>query len=77
MPHGQPAYCTGKRVERLRERGMTEAELARLHSPIGLDIGAVAPEETAVSVAAEVIGWRWGRNGLPGGAGPVHSQRRR
>lgn len=43
------------RLRRLREIGMTESELARLHSPIGLDLGSKTPEETAVSIAAEII----------------------
>jgi xanthine dehydrogenase accessory factor len=54
------------RVNRLREVGLTEAELARLASPIGLDLGARTPEETAVSIAAEIIARRWG-----GGGGPL------
>ena len=41
------------------------AELARLRSPIGLDLGARTPEETAVSVAAELIRLRWGGFGRP------------
>jgi xanthine dehydrogenase accessory factor len=53
------------RLERLREAGLTEAELARLRSPIGLDLGARTPEETAVSVAAELIQLRWGGSGQP------------
>jgi xanthine dehydrogenase accessory factor len=53
------------RLRRLRERGMTEEELARLRSPIGLDLGARTPEETAVSVAAELIQARWGGSGMP------------
>jgi xanthine dehydrogenase accessory factor len=53
------------RLERLREIGMTEAELARLRSPIGLDLGARTPEETAVAVAAELIQLRWGGSGQP------------
>ena len=48
------------RLARLREAGLTEAELARLASPIGLDLGARTPEETAVSIAAEIIAQRWG-----------------
>jgi xanthine dehydrogenase accessory factor len=52
------------RMARLRERGMTEFELARLHSPVGLDIGARTPEETAVSIAAEIVQRRWGGTGL-------------
>jgi hypothetical protein len=42
---------------------MTEAELARLRSPIGLDLGARTPEETAISIAAELIQLRWGGTG--------------
>ncbi|TNC21179.1 XdhC family protein [Amycolatopsis alkalitolerans] len=51
------------RMARLREVGMTEEELARLSSPIGLDLGARTPEETAVSIAAEIIARRWGGGG--------------
>jgi len=54
-----------ERLERLRERGLTDDELARLRSPIGLDLGARTPEETAVSVAAELIQCRWGGSGRP------------
>jgi xanthine dehydrogenase accessory factor len=53
------------RLKRLREAGVTEDEIARLRSPIGLDIGARTPEETAVSVAAELIRLRWGGTGRP------------
>ena len=53
------------RMARLRETGLTDAELARLRSPIGLDLGARTPEETAVSIAAEIIGLRWGGTGRP------------
>ena len=53
------------RLYRLREAGLTEDELARLRSPIGLDLGARTPEETAVSVAAELIQLRWGGSGRP------------
>ncbi len=53
------------RIARLREVGLTDAELARLSSPIGLDIGARTPEETAVSIAAEIIASRWGGSGRP------------
>ena len=53
------------RLARLREIGFTEAELERLRSPIGLDLGARTPEETAVSIAAEIIGLRWGGSGRP------------
>ncbi|MEJ2855033.1 MULTISPECIES: XdhC/CoxI family protein [unclassified Saccharothrix] len=51
------------RMRRLREAGMTESELAELSSPIGLDLGARTPEETAVSIAAEIIALRWGGGG--------------
>ncbi len=51
------------RLERLREAGLTDAELARLSSPIGLDLGARTPEETAVSIAAEIIALQWGGGG--------------
>jgi xanthine dehydrogenase accessory factor len=53
------------RVARLRDAGMTNAELARLSSPIGLDLGGRTPEETAVSIAAEIIAQRWGGGGRP------------
>jgi len=53
------------RLARLREVGMTEEELARLRSPIGLDLGARTPEETAVAIAAELIQLRWGGSGQP------------
>jgi xanthine dehydrogenase accessory factor len=53
------------RLSRLREVGLTEDELARLRSPIGLDLGARTPEETAVSIAAELIQLRWGGTGRP------------
>jgi xanthine dehydrogenase accessory factor len=51
------------RLARLRELGLTEAELSRLRSPIGLDLGARTPEETSVSIAAELIQLRWGGSG--------------
>ncbi len=62
------------RLDRLRELGMTEDELSRLHAPIGLDIGARTPEETAMSVAAEIIASRWGGSGSPlrKADGPIH-----
>jgi xanthine dehydrogenase accessory factor len=53
------------RLERLREAGLSEVELERLSSPIGLDLGARTPEETAISIAAEVIAGRWGGSGRP------------
>jgi len=64
------------RMARLREIGLTDAELARLRSPIGLDLGARTPEETAVSIAAEIIGLRWGGSGRPLGdtSGEIHRE---
>ena len=53
------------RLARLREVGLTEEQLSHLRSPIGLDLGARTPEETAVSVAAEIIAERWGGGGEP------------
>jgi xanthine dehydrogenase accessory factor len=63
------------RLERLREAGMTDEELERLRSPIGLDLGARTPEETAISIAAEMIKLRWGGAGaaLSGLSGPIHA----
>ena len=62
--------------EACRRAGLTEAELARLRSPIGLDLGARTPEETAVSIAAELIQLRWGGTGQPLTAteGRIHHQ---
>ena len=53
------------RIGRLRGAGPTDTDLARLASPIGLDLGARTPEETAVSIAAEIIARRWGGGGRP------------
>jgi xanthine dehydrogenase accessory factor len=53
------------RLARLRDAGLTDAELARLRSPIGLDLGARTPEETAIAIAAELIQLRWGGSGQP------------
>jgi xanthine dehydrogenase accessory factor len=62
------------RLKRLKEAGLTVEELSRLASPIGLDLGARTPEETAVSIAAEIIAVRWGGRGdrLAGVSGPIH-----
>ena len=51
------------RLARLREAGVDEKEIARLSSPIGLDLGARTPEETAISIAAEIVAGRWGGSG--------------
>jgi xanthine dehydrogenase accessory factor len=64
------------RLARLREAGLDDAELGRLSSPIGLDLGARTPEETAISMAAEIIALRWGGSGerLARTRGPVHHE---
>jgi xanthine dehydrogenase accessory factor len=65
-----------KRMERLAEVGVVEPrDLDRLMSPIGLDIGARTPEETAVSICAEIIARRTGRDvpSLRDGRGAIHS----
>ena len=63
------------RLSRLREAGLSEEELDRLSSPIGLDLGARTPEETAVSIAAEIVARRWGGSGdsLSATAGRIHA----
>lgn len=62
------------RTQRLREAGVTPEDIERIHSPIGLDIGARTPEETAVSICAEIVQHRWGGSGQPLTAtnGPIH-----
>lgn len=62
------------RLVRLKEAGLTEEELTRLHSPIGLDLGARTPEETAISIAAQMVQSRWGGTGasLASTDGPIH-----
>jgi xanthine dehydrogenase accessory factor len=63
-----------KRTDRLREEGVTDEELDRIRAPIGLDLGARSPEETAVSICAEIIAERTGKAvpSLTGGEGPIH-----
>ncbi|HET9689836.1 MAG TPA: XdhC/CoxI family protein [Acidimicrobiales bacterium] len=63
-----------ERTARLRAAGVDDAGLARLMSPIGLDLGARTPEETAVSICAEVIALRAGRSApsLRDRSGPIH-----
>ncbi|CAL9628873.1 XdhC family protein [Streptomyces sp. enrichment culture] len=66
-----------ERRARLEEAGLTAAELSRLRSPVGLDLGARTPEEVAVSVAAEIVALRWGGSGAPltSTAGAIHGTR--
>jgi xanthine dehydrogenase accessory factor len=63
------------RIQRLREAGVPAESLARLCSPIGLDLGARTPEETAVAIAAEIISQAWGGTGrrLAELQAPIHS----
>ncbi|MEU6370808.1 XdhC/CoxI family protein [Streptomyces sp. NPDC046931] len=65
------------RTGRLREAGVSGRELARLRSPIGLDLGARTPEETALSIAAEIVAARRGGTGAPltGSQTPIHRDR--
>ncbi|GAA2357123.1 XdhC/CoxI family protein [Streptomyces cuspidosporus] len=62
------------RLRRLREAGLGDRELARLRSPIGLDLGARTPEETALSIASEIVATRRGGSGTPltGARTPIH-----
>lgn len=63
------------RLDRLREAGVGGPALARIRAPIGLDIGARTPEETAVSICAEIIAQRTGRHDarpLRDTDGPIH-----
>ena len=62
------------RLRRLEAAGVTRDELARLCSPIGLDLGARTPQETAVSIAAEIVALQWGGRGdrLAQLDGPIH-----
>ncbi|WP_326687211.1 MULTISPECIES: XdhC/CoxI family protein [unclassified Streptomyces] len=62
------------RLARLREAGVAPLELAALRSPIGLDLGARTPEETALSIASEIVASRHGGTGVPlnGAHTPIH-----
>jgi xanthine dehydrogenase accessory factor len=63
------------RTARLKEEGVTDEQLARISSPIGLDIGARTPEETAIAIAAEIVALRTGHSGgrLAERSGPIHA----
>lgn len=64
-----------KRMERLAEVGVTDPDqIARINAPIGVDLGARTPEETAVSICAEIIARRTGRpvRSLRDTSGPIH-----
>lgn len=65
-----------RRLGMLRDAGVPESAIATLHSPIGLDLGAATPEETAVSILAEVLAVRAGASARPlrDITGPIHSR---
>lgn len=69
---------TARRTAALRELGFDDAALARLHAPIGLDLGARSPEEIALSIVAEIVQVRRGGKGasLRYGTGPIRSRGR-
>ena len=68
---------TEERNKRLEEAGVDPSVLRRVHAPIGLDIGARTPEETAVSICAEIIATHTGKGAqsLREVAGPIHADR--
>lgn len=52
-------------IDRLRESGIPEEQLGNIHAPIGLDIGAVTPEEVALAIMSEIVAERRGGTGIP------------
>ncbi|MDQ3450684.1 MAG: XdhC/CoxI family protein, partial [Actinomycetota bacterium] len=68
-----------ERAAQLRAVGVSDEDIARVAAPIGLDIGARTPEETAISIAAELVSLRWGGSGerLVATDGPIHHPRAR
>ncbi len=85
--HGAPIRYLGamgsrrthrSRLERLAAAGWTEEQLATIHGPIGLDLGAETPEEMAISILGEIIQVRYGHGSglsLHGTEGRIHAQR--
>jgi xanthine dehydrogenase accessory factor len=65
-----------RRVERLAELGVTDTEIARIHRPIGLDLGGRRPAEVALAICAEILAVRSGRDGRPlqQRQGPIHGK---
>ncbi len=68
---------TEERNRRLLEAGVDREALERLHAPCGLDLGGATPEEVAISILAEIVAERTGREGRPlrSAAGPIHAPR--
>ncbi len=64
-----------QRMDRLREQGLDDAEMGRLHAPIGLDLGGRTPQETAIAIAAEIVAARYGGSGrqLAAVSTPIHA----
>ena len=65
-----------QRMDRLREQGLDDAEMARLHAPIGLDLGGRTPQETAIAIVAEIVASRYGGSGrqLAAVSTPIHAE---
>ena len=65
-----------ERTKRLHDEGVADRDLVRVMAPIGLDIGARTPEETAISICAEIIALRTGQGGrsLRDTSGPIHNR---
>jgi xanthine dehydrogenase accessory factor len=70
-------HAQASRLERLRDAGLEHEELERLSAPVGLDLGASTPGETALSILAEVVAVRHGRDGgrLRTVSGRIHGAR--
>jgi len=53
---------SAERAERLKQAGLSEEQVGRIHGPIGLNIGAVSPEEMALAIMAEIVATRYGKD---------------
>lgn len=71
---GSRATCA-RRLDALRDAGVSEEHLARLRAPIGLDLGGRSPEHTAIAILAEILAARHGASSSPLSAltGPLHA----
>jgi len=56
---------TGGLLDELRAAGISERPLSRVHTPVGLDLGAQTPEEIALAAIAQIVAVRRGRSGSP------------